>query len=159
MDYKILDFDEAFKYIRMPASFWERVSSLSDDEKRQTLKEERTYPNGFLEQLQGLPLEEQMSYYGISQTSCSERTAYGKITKENRTKNDFLLSEYPELKALIVENGVLTGVVMDDHNNMGLGTAAYPYMNVCTYIASDNNGSGSNDRVDIAHLFCIMKDK
>lgn len=61
------------------------------------------------------------------------------------------------MNALIVEDGVIIGVCIDAFGCYNsLGKPAFPYHDVCTYYASDNNGSGCNEREDYAQLCLVM---
>ena len=98
-----------------------------------------------------------MGYYRIVEECCYSRTAYGEVTNENKTRFGSALEDYPELAALIVDEGILIGVcIYTAFKKYDYGTPMFPYVNLCTYYASDNNGSGSKDREDYAHLCCVM---
>ena len=122
----------------------------------EAVRAELTWPEGFLEYLKGKTLEEQMACYRIVETSCHSSTAYGEVTKENMHKYGYALQNYPGLCSLVVDDGVLIGVRIESAWNKLEGTVAFPYQDICTYYASDNNGSGYKDREDYAHLCCVM---
>lgn len=159
-EFKILSFEEVKDYIWMTRDAWTRVRSAPEEEYLDALRREFTWPEGFLEKLRTMPLEEQMACYRVVETRTHSRTAYGEITKENAYRYGYALENYSGLKALIVDDGVLIGVCMEadgaDPFRYPFGIAAFPYEEICTYYASDNNGSGSNDREDYAHLCCVM---
>ena len=159
-EFKILSFEEVKDYIWLTRDAWDRVRSASKEEYLDALRREFTWPEGFLEKLRTMPLEEQMRCYRVVETRSHSRTAYGEITKENAHTYGYALENCSDVKALIVDDGVLIGVCMKtfgaDPVNYPDGTAAFPYQNICTYYASDDNGSGSNDREDYAHLCCVM---
>ena len=158
-EYKIFTFEEVADRIGLTEEAHRRVrerksAGMSEAE---AVRAECSWPEGFLEHLKGKTIEEQMAYYRIVETTCQSRTAYGEITKENRHTFGCALDEYEGLNALIVEDGVLLGVrIASAWDRYGWGAAALPYRDVCTYYASDNNGSGTNDREDYAHLCCVM---
>lgn len=154
-EYKIFTFEEMFEHLGMPSEFWRRTRDLSKEECMEEARRELTWPEGFLEKLKGKPLEEQMKYYRIVSHEYYSRTAYGEITKENSYEFGYAIEEYPGLIGLIVDDGVLIGVCIKAFARSH-GAPAYPYMDICTYYASDNNGSGSNDREDYAHLCCVV---
>lgn len=156
-DLTILTFEEVFETLGMSMDFWNRVAGLSKKEQIQEARRELTWPEGFLEMLKGKPLEEQMEYYRVVEESYHSRTAYGEITSTNKHEYGYALKDYPGLNALIVEDGVLIGACIDRFAaSKWWGAPAYPYENVCTYFASDNNGSGTKDCIDYAHLCCVM---
>lgn len=159
-EYKIFTFEEVKDYIWLSREAWSRVRSAPKEEYVQALRREFTWPEGFLEQLKGKPLEEQMRCYRIVETEHHSRTAYGEITKENSHRFGCALEDYRGLKALVVEDGILLGACIEPFSSHGYpwGVPAFPYHDICTYSASDNNGSGSNDREDYAHLCCVMPD-
>lgn len=162
-EYKILTFEEVKDYIWLSREAWDRVRSAPKEEYIQALRREFTWPEGFLEQMKGKSLEEQMRCYRIVETAHHSRTAYGEITKENSHQFGYALENYNDLQALIVDDGILLGVCIKAWGASGFsypwGIAAFPYHNICTYYASDDNGSGSKDREDYAHLCCVMPDK
>ena len=107
--------------------------------------------------MKGKSLEEQMEFYRIVKTEFRSKTAYGEITKENKSEFGYSLDEYSGLKALIVEDDILIGVRINSaFDRLGVGSVAFPYENICTYYDSENNGSGYNDTEEYAHLCCVM---
>lgn len=159
-DYKIFTFDEIVDSVGLREEEWERVRSVPYEQRNAAIRRELTWPEGFLEKLKGKPLEEQMRYYRIVEEEYRSRTAYGEITKENQNSFGYALEEYPGLTSLIVEDGVLIGVqITTAFRKYDWGSPAFPYRSLCTYYASDNNGSGSNDREDYAHLCCVTPDE
>ncbi len=157
-EYKIFTFEEVKDYIWLNEEGWRRVKNAPADQRVQVMRQEFTWPEGFLEKLKNKPLEEQMGYYRIVETEHYSRTAYGEITKENCHQFGYALEDYPGLKALVVDDGVLLGACIKPFNSYGYpwGVPAFPYHDICTYYASDNNGSGSKDREDYAHLCCVV---
>ena len=87
----------------------------------------------------------------------------GKLTPEECIRlykekgYDFLcITDHHKSRMGGVEDGVLIGVrIKSAWNPYGWGAVALPYREICTYYASDNNGSGSKDREDYAHLCCV----
>lgn len=153
---RIVTFEEVFESLGMPGDFWRSVSGLSKEEQIKAARKALTWPEGFLEKLNGKPLEEQMEYYRVVTTSCYSRTAYGEITSSNQHEFGYALKDYPGLNALIVEDGVLIGVCINAFaRSKWWGAPAYPYQDICTYYASDNEGSGYKEREDYAHLCCV----
>ncbi len=145
--------------IGMPAEFWESIRNLTAGERKDALYREvmSGLNKEFLGSLKGKTLEDQMDYYRIVETHYHSRTAYGEITKSNMHNFGCALKDYKGLNALIVEDGVIIGVCIDAFAcYTSLGKPAFPYRNICTYYASDDNGSGSNDREDYAHLALVM---
>ena len=156
-DLKILTFEEVFETLGMSRDFWSRTAAMTTKECMAEARKELHWPEGFLEMLKGKPLEEQMEYYRVVEETYRSRTAYGEITSTHKHEYGYALKDYPGLNALIVEDGVLIGACIDRFApRMWWGAPAYPYETICTYYASDNNGSGSNDREDYAHLCCVM---
>ena len=109
-----------------------------------------TLPEGFAETLRGLTVEEQMTHYRTDYstrytvTDWRDRTAwigYGK------------LENCPDVKALIVHDGILVGVMM--LNDCGCESPCFAEEGVCTYYADDNNGAGSKTRIDYTYLVCL----
>lgn len=156
---KIVSYKDVEEEIGMPIQFWERTSDLSAEEKKAAKRREleEGWNKDFLAALKGKSLEEQMEYYRIVKCKSYSKTAYGEITKSNMHKVGYALKDYKGLNALIVEDDVIIGVCIDGFAcHHALGTVAFPYQNICTYYASDNNGAGYNDREDYAHLCLVM---
>lgn len=155
---KICSFAECPDVIGLTREAWTRVRSFPAEEREAAMHREFTWPEGFLEHLKGKTLEEQMACYRIVEDHHYSRTAYGEITNENKNRFGYALENYSGLKGLIVDDGVLIGVLIRTYNYFSYpdGMAAFPYQDICTYYASDDNGSGSKDREDYAHLCCVM---
>ena len=156
---KIVSYKDIEDRIGMPTEFWERTSGLNADERNAAMRKEKEskWNKNFLAAMKGKTLEEQMDYYRIVEHAHHSKTAYGQITKTNMHEFGYALKDYKGLNALIVEDDVIIGVCMDAFACFDtLGRPAFPYDNICTYYASDNNGSGSNDREDYAHLCIVM---
>lgn len=160
-EYKLFTLEEVKDYVWLSEEGWRRVRNAPEDERVQVMRREFSWPEGFLEQLKNKPLEEQMGYYRIVETAHYSRTAYGEITRENCHRFGYALEDYPGLQALVVEDGVLLGACIKPYNPYGYpwGVPAFPYHDICTYYASDNNGSGSKDREDYAHLCCVVPEE
>ncbi len=122
-------------------------------EKYQSGSGEVNFPKGFEEKLKGKSIEEQMDFYRITESRQLARTSYGQVDKETVTKRCYKLTEYENVKGLVVRDGILVGVRMNGWWNGE--KVVLPYQCVLTYYASDNEGSGTNDREDYAYLVCI----
>jgi len=158
---KTVSYKEIEDRIGMPSAFWDSVRGLSLEEKMSAirLEVESKFNKEFLASLKGKTLEEQMESFRIVEHTSYSKTAYGEITKTNMHHFGYALKDYKGLNALIVEDGVIIGVCIDAFACYDpLGKPAFPYQDICTYYASDNNGSGSNDREDYAHLCLVMPD-
>ena len=96
-----------------------------------------------------------MACYRITDSRKYERTAYGEVEKEQLFEDSWALEDYDAFRGLVVKDGLVVGVLIEswwfDHTPV----PCLPYGRVCTYYASDNNGSGSNDRTDYAYLICV----
>jgi len=157
-DYKIFTFAESVDDMWLSREAWDRVRAVPREERVEAMRREYTWPEGFLEKLRGKTLEEQMACYRIVEEEHYSRTAYGEITNENMHRFGYALENYPGLKGLVVDDGILIGVRIKPYNAFSYpdGVPAFPYQDICTYYDSDNNGSGSKDRSDYAHLCCVM---
>ncbi len=156
-EYKIVTFEESIKYVRLTREAWDRVKAVPKEEYSDAVRREFSWPEGFLDSLRGKTIQEQMQCYRIVEEVFRTKTAYGEITKENKLSFGCALEDYKGLNALIVDDGILIGVMAEhafDHS--GPGAPMFPYVNICTYYASDNEGSGYNDRSDYAHLCCVI---
>lgn len=111
------------------------------------------FPEGFAEKLRSETLEEQMGYYRIASSAAFTRTSYGQVDSKRLMERTHALTEDEDCVGLVVKDGVLVGVLIRSH--WGRETPCLPYQRVCTYYASDNEGSGTKDRVDYACLVCV----
>lgn len=117
------------------------------------------FPEGFESRLKGKSLEEQMEFYRVTESSRIADISYGEIDKETIEKHCYNLSEYKAVTGLIELDGVLVGVrihgwwdgVMQHEED----SVVMPYKCVCTYYASDNNGSGYKESENYAYLICV----
>lgn len=66
-----------------------------------------------------------------------------------------LLTEDTDCTGLVVKDGLLVGVLIRSYWRFLGDCVCLPYGQVCTYYASDNEGSGTNDREDYAYLICV----
>lgn len=99
--------------------------------------------------LDGKTVEEQMNYYYVTESRKLYETAYGEITKEKLSEKAIALADYKGVKKLLLKEHVLVGAIVDGYfkdGNLLLDNS------VCTYYASDNEGSGTKDREDYAYL-------
>ncbi|MBQ2809384.1 MAG: hypothetical protein IJF11_00660 [Clostridia bacterium] len=110
-----------------------------------------TLPNGLREALEGKSLEEQIPYFRTatychySNTFWSERTEKGNLRR---------IDEDGEVKEIIVDNGIIVGVMVKDYN-FSKNIPCFVEEGVCTYYACDNNGAGYKEREDYFYLFAV----
>lgn len=116
---------------------------------------EINFPAGFEEKLQGKTLEEQMKCYRITDSMVLSHTAYGKLDEQKIRERTHLLTEDTDCTGLVVKDGLLVGVLIRSYWRFLGDCVCLPYGRVCTYYASDNEGSGTNDREDYAYLICV----
>ena len=157
MAYKTYTLEQVIDDIRLPRESWDRLKNVPKEEYTQAVKRELTWPEGFLDKLRGKRIEEQMKYYCIVEEEYTSRTSYGEITKENMRSYGYSLEKFSGFKGIIIDDGIIIGIMMKyAFDPYGTGVPAFPYQTICTYSASDNNGSGYVDRDDYAHLCCVM---
>lgn len=159
-EYKTYNLYDLIDNIPMSREEWDQIRALPNEERPQAIINLQHWPEGFLEKLKGLPLQEQMKYYRIVEEEHFSRTAYGEITSSNMHRYGYALEKYSALRGLILDDGVLVGVLIKTYfHQYDNGAVMLPYRDICTYYASDDNGSGSNDREDYAHLCCVVPDE
>ncbi len=128
-------------------------------EKYQLKFGEINFPEGFEEKLKGKTLEEQMKFYRITASSRTADIPYGKLDAETIEESCYSLSEYKAITGLIELDGILVGVRIHSWWDRVMmheeDTSVLPYQRVCTYYASDNDGSGYKEREDYAYLICV----
>lgn len=108
------------------------------------------FPEGFEETLKNLTIEEQTERYRTTEYRSYAKTAWSERTSITGYKR---LEDTSEVKALIVKDGVLVGVMMLDE--YGREVPCLAEEEVCTYSASDNNGAGYSTRIDYTYLVCV----
>jgi len=105
---------------------------------------------------EGKTIEQQMKNFYVTESVNLSKTAYGDITKEQLREKAISLSEYDGVVELILKGDILLGAVVKGYfgnDNLLIGQS------VCTYYASDNEGSGCNDREDYLYLMYINDEK
>lgn len=99
--------------------------------------------------LKGKTIEKQMAHYFVTESVRLYETAYGEITKEKLKEKAVNLSEYDGVIKLLLKADILVGAIVEGYfkeGNLLLDRC------VCTYCASDNEGSGTKERGDYAYL-------
>ena len=102
-----------------------------------------------VEILKGKTIEKQMDYYFVTKSVRLYESSYGEITKEKLNEKAVHLSEYEGVIKLLLKSDILVGAVVKGYfkdGNLLLDRC------VCTYYASDNEGSGTKDREDYVYL-------
>lgn len=84
---------------------------------------------------------------------CLTRTSYGQVDNERLMVRTHALTVYKDCVGLVVKDGALVEVLIRSHR--GWETPCLPYQRVCTYYASDNEGSDTKDRENYACLVCV----
>lgn len=112
-----------------------------------------SFPEGFEDKLREKDPAGQMDLYRITNSAVLARTAYGEVTDSKSFEYSERLQNYRDLVSLIVKDGIIVGVRIKAWPNET--APLLPYKKICTYYASDNEGSGSNDREDYAWLICV----
>ena len=102
-----------------------------------------------LSKLQDKTIEQQMSYYYITEYRSLSETAYGEITKEHLSEKATNLSDYKGVLKLLLNGKFLVGALVEGYFKDG---KLFLNNSVCTYYASDNEGSGTKDRSDYVYL-------
>lgn len=112
-----------------------------------------TLPEGFAESLKGLPLEQQIGRYRLSMSRTDGMTGW-----RQRTAGPWYvrLDAVSDVKALIVKDELLVGVMLIDHANRQVPCFAEEC--VCTYYDVENNGAGYKTREDYTYLLCVSAD-
>ena len=110
------------------------------------------FPEGFEESLQNLTVEEQMTRYRITGFSRYGMTDWRERRYEGITVR---LDKSSDVKALILRDGILVGVMME--NDDGREVPCLAEECVCTYYDCDNNGAGYKERADYAYLICVSE--
>ncbi|MBQ3106637.1 MAG: hypothetical protein IJC51_04120 [Eggerthellaceae bacterium] len=121
--------------------------------------EDPGYPDGLRERLQGKSVDEQAKLFAVLENTTFSRSSYGEVDSERAYRRAKRLENLSEFRKVIVgdESGLIEGIMVEGAWGrlvpMGL------FDTVTTYYASDDNGSGSNDREDTVTLVCLPPDK
>lgn len=112
-----------------------------------------TFPEGFEETLQGLSMEEQMGRFRLSMSRTDAMTDW-----RERTYGRWYvgLDEVSDVRGLIVKDGLLVGVMLQNH--AGKEVPCFADECVCTYYDEENNGAGYKTRADYVYLLCVARD-
>jgi len=105
-----------------------------------------------LDILSGKTIEQQMDYYYVTESRRLFSTAYGEITKDDLNEKAVKLSDYDGVIHLLIKSSILIGAKIEAYWGDGI---LLPEKPVCTYYASDNEGSGTKEREDYAYLLFI----
>lgn len=127
---------KSFRHSNGKTFFCEQIEDYNIDE-------------SIVEILKGKTIEKQMDYYFVTESVRLYETAYGQITKERLNEKAVNLSEYDGVIKLLLKADILVGATVKGYfkeGNLLLDRC------VCTYYASDNEGSGTKDREDYAYL-------
>ena len=114
------------------------------------------YPEGFRQRLTGKSIEEQMKMFAFVENTELSRSSYGDTDKSWIYRRASRLTSISEFCGLIVEDGIIEGVLV---KTLWRETPMGPYDTITTYYASDDDGSGSNDREDTVTLICLPPEK
>ena len=95
---------------------------------------EYTMPEGAIECLSGLTINEQANYFYT-------------VT----IINPISLDKNSDVKALIVDNDIVVGVMLS--NCIGQPTPCFIGQTICTWDSSDNNGAGYKTRTEYTKLY------
>ena len=107
------------------------------------------YPDGFLEKLEGLSIEEQKQFFRLSysdrwiHTGWSERESSGFIE----------LDEYWRVKGIIIKEGYIAGVLVKD--SWGELRPLLSERGFMVYFDSENNGAGYKETTEYVYLLCV----
>ncbi|MCD8106271.1 MAG: hypothetical protein LUF35_15070 [Lachnospiraceae bacterium] len=99
--------------------------------------------------LSGKTIEQQMEFYYVTESYNFYSTAYGEVTKEDLREHSVKLCDYKRVQSLLLNGNILIGAKIRAWWGDGI---LLPDKCVCTYYASDNEGSGTKDREDYAYL-------
>lgn len=127
---------KSFRHSNGKSFFCEQIDDYNVDE-------------SIVEILKGKTIEKQMDYYFVTESVRLYETAYGEITREKLNERAVNLSEYDGVIKLLLNSDILVGAIVEGYfkeGNLLLDRC------VCTYYASDDEGSGTKEREDYAYL-------
>ena len=88
-------------------------------------------------------VSKQIGHYQISELTILSSSSYGDVVDEKRNERLISLSEYPNLKRIVLYNNVIVGAIVTDAFNKDAFLSVDN--TILTYYASDNEGAGSKD--------------
>lgn len=94
-----------------------------------------------------------MECYRITNSITLSRTSYGELDEQRIRERTHSLAEDKDCIGLVVKDDLLVGGLIRPF--WGEDQVCLPYKRVCTYYASDNDGSGTSEREDYAYLICV----
>lgn len=158
MEYLTQDYSELHKdTIAMMPEEWDRAYGLDDEGVMQVFFEGMTWPDGFLDCLKGLSIDEQLEHYAISDSSEYSRSSYGEIDKSKSSSSSLKpLKDYKYFRGVILKDHVIIGAIISDYrDNLKY---LYPGRPACLYLSVDNDGTGSSSSSVYAYLHCLPVD-
>lgn len=111
------------------------------------------FPEGFEETLKGLSVEEQIARYRMTRKDDYTVTGWKERTFR---EGYFPLDKTPEVRAVILREGIVVGALVLDHNDRETPCFAEEW--ICTYYSEDNNGAGYKTRASYLYLACVPAD-
>lgn len=94
-----------------------------------------------------------MDMYRVTVETTIKKYSYGQLDSTRVYETTFRLDEYKGLKALIVNDSILVGVMVE--GLLSTEKACLPGKCVTTYYASDDDGTGSTYATDECRLVCV----
>ncbi len=111
------------------------------------------FPDGFEARLYGKPIVEQAELFAMGGNACYSRSSYGEVDRESVMKRTERVCEDYDVRAIIVKDGIMVGVMVRDC--YGDIVPLFPYKSVCTYYSCDNNGAGYKEYESYNSLICL----
>ena len=111
---------------------------------------EYTLPAGLKEKLFRLSLEEQMHFFGTSESRLFENTGY---TSRAEFSDVTPVEKSGEVAALLTHEGIIVGCLMEDW--CGSQVVCFVNQCTCTYSTEENNGAGYKTRDDYTYFLAL----
>lgn len=157
MKFEIIDYDKfTMDDIAMTRENWNKVRERTDKEVLRVHWETLQFAEGYPDCLKGLPIEEQMEWYAVRESSEYSRGAYGEIEKSQITSGRYIpLKDYKRLSGVIVKDGVIIGAEIINYYHKT--TQLYPGSSACIYWSVDSDGSGSSSSNEYVTMYCVSR--
>ena len=139
---KIFSHEQAYDPVKYSKEFIEKHSA-------------DPFPEGFRERLTGKTIEEQMKMFAFVENVPFRKEYYEVKGNEHLYKNIIPFEKCNRVRGLIVDDGVIEGVIIQDYSNQ---RPAAPYDAVTTFIGDNNNDCCCAYREDIITMICLPRE-
>lgn len=152
---EVKEFINVYAYSPIGGDFWEVNADKPKEEVERLAFATFKYPEGFLDSLKGLTIEEQAERYKVVEKTFYDESSYGEVIKSSVTADRGRpLSRFGRLKSYVVRDGVIIGALVSAQYGDKM---IVPYMESVMYSDIENDGAGRTDVDVIAYMYCVTE--